>query len=127
MATPTSRRLAGVTSCTIQGNAYDIVGDCVWSASVVKRETLMGQTRVEGYSEMPSAGFIAMMLRDSSAFSVRNFNGLTDVTVVVFQANGKQIYGDGMWNTETSEVKTQEGTFTVRFEGNDVYEGGVVG
>jgi hypothetical protein len=126
MAVATSRRLAGIVTMTIDGNSYDVVSDANYNPSTIKRETLAGQTRVEGFSEMPVAGYIGAVLRDNSAFSVRDFNAATDVTVVLALANGKMVYGNGMWNTELSEVKTQEGTFTVKFESDDVYEAGVL-
>lgn len=126
MPVATSRRLAGLATMSINGEAYDIVSDAVYNASTIKRETLSGQTRVEGYSEMPVAGYIGATLRDNSAFSVSAFNAQTDCTVVMTLANGKTVYGNGMWNTELSEVKTQEGTFSVKFESDDVFEDGVL-
>lgn len=122
MAVPTTRRLAGISAITIDGTAYDIVGDLTWSPSTVKRETLAGQTRVEGFSEMPVAGFIAATIRDGGGFTVATFNGLTNSTIVVQQANGKSILGNGMWCIDAQEVKTQEGSFGVRFESDDVSE-----
>jgi hypothetical protein len=107
---------------TINGDAWDVVSDLVWNAVTVVRETLKGQTAVEGFSEMPTQGFIGATLRDRPDYPVQNFNQMTNVEVIVLQANGKQIYGAGMWNTEVGEVRTQEGTFTVRFEGPQVTE-----
>ena len=127
MAIPTSRRLAGIAAITVDGVSYDIVGDLVWSASSIKRESLSGQTRVEGYSEMPTPGFIEATLRDNSAFAVALFNSLTDSTVAVLQANGKSILGTGMWTTDPQQVRTQEGSFSVRFESDDVSEVNVSG
>jgi hypothetical protein len=121
--TTTGRRLAGIASITIDGDAYDVVSDLVWNPSSVVRETLKGQTRVEGFSEMPTQGFIACTLRDNGTLSVATFNTLVGSTLVVQQANGKTIYGDGMWCTELGEVRTQEGTYAVRFEGDNVTEG----
>lgn len=122
MSGSTGRRLAGVASITIDGNAYDVVSDLVWNPSTVKRETLKGQTRVEGYSEMPEVGYIAGTLRDNGALQYQTFNQMTAVTIVVQQANGKVIYGSPMWNVTSDEVKTMDGTFSVRFEGLNVSE-----
>lgn len=122
MSGTTSRRLAGLASCTIDGDPWDVVSDLVYSAVTVTRESLKGQTAVEGYSEMPSAPFIAMTLRDRPDYAIANFNAMTSVEVIVLQANGKQVYGANMWCTEVGEVRTQEGTFAVRFEGTLVTE-----
>src|SRR5215467_11246047 len=122
MSGATSRRLAGIASIAIDGTAYDVVSDLVWNPSSVRRETLAGQTRVEGYSEMPVAGFIAATIRDNGGATYADFNAKTNSTIVVQQANGKVIYGAGMWCVESAEVRTQEGTFAVRFEGPSVTE-----
>ena len=122
MSGSVGRRLSGVASITIDGIAYDVVGDLTWSPSTVKRETLAGQTRVEGFSEMPVAGYISATLRDGGGITVADFVGMTSSTVVVQQANGKTIYGAGMWCVDAIEVKTQDGTFSVKFEGDDVTE-----
>lgn len=121
-STSTGRLLAGIASISIDGTSFSVVGDLVWNPSTVRRETLVGQSGVQGFSEMPVAGFIAATLRDAGNVSVAFFNQMRNVTIVVQQANGKSIYGAGMWNTEVAEVRTQEGTFAVRFEGNNVQE-----
>ncbi len=108
---------------TINGDAWDVVSDLVWQPTMVQRETLKGQTAVEGYSEMPMQGMIGAKLRDRPDASVQALNGLTNATIVVTQANGKTISGAGMWNTELGEVNTQEGSFSIKFEGANVTEG----
>lgn len=123
MAFPTSRRLAGLASLTVDGISYDIVSGAAYQASKVKRETLAGQTRVEGYSEMPQAGFITAVIRDNAAFPVgATFSAITNSNVQLTLASGKTVLGTGMWCTELTEVATQEATFTVKFESDDVSE-----
>lgn len=115
-------RLAGIASLTIDGDAWDVTGDLEYSPSTVTRETLKGQSRVEGYSEMPQQGYIACTLRDRGDATVFSLNGKTISTIVVQAANGKTIYGAGMWQTGEIAVRTQEGTFSIRFEGPSVVE-----
>jgi hypothetical protein len=122
MSGTASRRLAGIASLTIDGDAWDVVSDLAWQSTVVQRETLKGQTRVEGYSEMPMQGMISAKLRDRPDVAAQTLNLITNSTIVVLQANGKTIYGTGMWSVECGEVNTQEGTFSVKFEGPDVDE-----
>ncbi len=118
-----SRRLAGVASVTINSEAWDAVGDVTYQPSGFTRETLKGQTAVEGYSEMPAAGSISMSLRDRGDGAVAALSDLSNASVIVQAANGKTIYGYGMWRVgEPPEVKTQDGTFTIKFEGPDVTE-----
>lgn len=117
-----TRRLAGVATVAIDGVVYDLVGDFVYSTSTVTRETLIGQDGVHGYKEMPVAGHMAMQLRDNGGFAVQGFNQLTSSSVTSGLANGKQVVGTGMWCVETQEVKTVDGVFEVRFEGDNVLE-----
>jgi hypothetical protein len=122
MSGTTSRRLAGVASVTIDGDAWDVVGDLEYSPQPVTRETLKGQTAVEGYSEMPNQCYMSMRLRDRADEPVYNLNTKTNSTVIAQLANGKTVYGYNMWQVGEIGVNTQEGTFTVRFEGLSVQE-----
>lgn len=119
--TITSRRLAGIVALTIDGEAWDVASDCEYDPTGVERETIKGQSRVEGYSEMPAAGFLAFTLRDRGDTTVQQFKLMTNSTVVVNLANGKTVMGANVWCTKSEEVRTQEATFQVRFEG-DVLE-----
>jgi hypothetical protein len=122
MAISTSRRLAGIAFITIDGVSFDVKGELNWSPSSIKRETLIGQSGIAGYSEMPIAGYISATLFDNSGLSVADFNDMTDTTVQILQANGKQIIGTGMWSVEANEVKSEPGEFNVKFESDDVTE-----
>lgn len=122
MSGSTQNRRAGIATLSIDGNSYDVVSDATYFANTVKRETLAGQSGVQGYSEMPVAGYIGATIRDSGGLTVASFNAMTSSSLVLTLANGKVVYGDGMWNTESEEVKTQEGTFSIKFEGVSVLE-----
>lgn len=117
-----TNRLAGVASITVGGVTYLLQGDLNWSPSTLTRETLVGQDQVHGYKELPVASFIAGTLRDTNNLTVQDFNQMTDVTVNVQLANGKQVVGRNMWCVNVQEVKSMEATFEVRFEGNSVTE-----
>jgi hypothetical protein len=116
------QRLAGVANVYVNGASYMLAGDLAYSPSKVKRESLVGQDSVHGFSEMPVAGYISGTFRDAASLTVADFNGMSNVTVVCTLANGKTVTGVGMWVVEVQEVKTQEGTFEVRFEGPLVEE-----
>lgn len=118
----TLNRKAGIASLSINGVAYDVVSDAAYFANFVKRETLIGQSGIQGYSEMPQAGYISATIRDNGGLTAGYFNTLTNATLVLTLANGKLVYGDSMWNTEADEVKTQEATFMIKFEGASVIE-----
>jgi hypothetical protein len=125
MSGSTTRRLAGVLAFTIDGDAWDAAGDGEYSPSTVARETLKGQTRVEGFSEMPQQGYISANLRDRGDMTVYSLNQVTNSVIVMQLANGKTVYGSGMWQIGEIGVRTAEGTFSIRFESDSVTESAV--
>lgn len=126
MSGSTSRRLAGVVGFTIDGDAWDAVGDVDYQPDGFTVETLKGQTRVEGYSEMPMQGSISATLRDRGDVAVRGLAEKRSASIIVQAANGKTVYGYGMWRVgEPPSVKTSDGTFTIKFEGDSVTEAAV--
>ncbi len=121
MADP--NRLAGTASVTIDGRAYSVVGEGTYRVSSSTRETLKGQDGIHGYSETPSAGMIKWKGRDSGALSIDALNKATNVTVVLTLANGKIVIGRNMWRVgEPIEVNTEDASFEVSFEADDVSE-----
>ena len=118
----TTSRLAGLAVMQIDGEPWDVVSDLEYLAVQVVRETLKGQTAVEGYSEMPTQCYISATLRDRPDYALSQLNTKTNSEVIALLASGKSVYGTGMWNTELGAVRTQEGTFTVRFDGPLVTE-----
>lgn len=123
--TPTNRRLAGVASATIDGVAYNVVSFS-WSPAAFTRTTMVSMSGIDGYAETPSVSFIELQLRDDRTVSVSAFSRMTDVSVVVNLANGKQVVGHNLVCVNAQEVSAAEATFTARFEGADVYEVGAV-
>ena len=106
-------RRAGIVSLEINGEAVDVAGDLTYDPIF-----MIGQSGIQGYSEMPKAGAISATIRDAGNMSVAAFLDMTAVPVVVTLANGKTVYGDDLTCTDCSEVRTAEATFTIKFEGN---------
>ena len=117
-----TNRLAGIAFIYIDGKSYMLAGDGAYRVSKVSRESLAGQDRVHGYAEKPEAGMIGGTLRDAGDLSVSSINAMTNVSVMLELANGKVITGRNMWATDVQEVKTQDATFEVKFEGFSVEE-----
>ena len=115
-------RLAGIASLTIDGVQRMVAGDAKWQPSGFKRESLVGQDSVHGYSEMPRQGSISLSLRDSADLSVADIQAITNSTIVLELANGKTVVGRNMWNVEDQEVDTTEGKIDIKFEGKSVVE-----
>lgn len=113
----TTNRVAGIANISVDGVTYLLSGELTYSPADVERKSLIGQDQVHGYSEMPRAPFISGTLRDSNGLTVKDFNAMSDATIHLELANGKNVTGRNMWTVDAQEVKTQEGTFEVRFEG----------
>lgn len=109
--------IAGIATVSADGETYMLAGELEYSVAAVERETLTGQDMVHGYSEKPVAGFIGGSFRDSGEYDVLIFNNMVEVTVSASLANGKVITGSGMWTVGKQDVKTTDGTFSVRWEG----------
>jgi hypothetical protein len=114
--TPTNRRLAGITVASVNGITYPIT-EFSWSPGVVKRETMTSLSGVDGYAENPRAPYVAGKFRDGASVSVTSFNAMTNATVVIQLANGKQIVGHNLWNTAETDVAGADATFDFKFEG----------
>lgn len=110
-------RLAGTATLYINGANYLVAGNFTWSPSRKDRETMVGMDGVHGYSEKPTAGFIAADLRDTGGLVVGDFDDMTDVTVVAELANGKTVVGRNVWTVGQREVNSTEATVPVRWEG----------
>jgi hypothetical protein len=115
-STPTNRRLAGITSFTVNGSVFNVT-EFSWDPAQVERETMTSLSGVDGYRELPVAAHIMGKFRDAQSVSVTAFTTLTNATVVVQLANGKQITGHNLWYVGRPEVAGQDAVFDFRFEG----------
>lgn len=120
--TASTNRIAGQAFIYVEGNNLKVAGALKYAVNIVKRETKAGQSGVDGYSEMPTAPFIDLQVRDDGSLSMSDIANWTGVTVTCKLINGKVITGAGMWTVESQEVDTTEGSFNIRFEGKLVTE-----
>lgn len=111
---------AGTVSVEIDGVAVDVASELTYDATTVKREILVGQSGVQGYSESPKAGFLSFVMRDSGGLSQASIIDIGQVVVVAVLANGKTVTGSPVVATDVAGVNTAEGTFEVKFEGTVV-------
>jgi tail tube protein len=113
---------AGTAYVTVDGDVLDISGDAKYDTTNLTRETLIGQSGVQGFKEMPKPGMIGWKTRDAGNMTVGLFIGKRVSSVVMRLANGKQVAGNNMWCTKCDPVETQEGTFELEFHGATVTE-----
>jgi len=114
--TPTNRRLAGITAFSVNGSAISVI-EFAWDPATVENSTMTSLSGVDGFDQKPVASFVSGKFRDTGANSVTAFTGLSNATVVVLLANGKQIVGHNLWYVGRPNVSGADAGFDFRFEG----------
>ena len=124
-STPTNRRLAGITAFSVNGSVFNVI-EFSWDPGTVENETLTSLSGVDGYSQKPVAPYISGKFRDAQSVNVTAFTNLSNATVVVQLANGKQIVGHNLWYTGRPGVSGADAAFEFKFEGvaGTITEGG---
>jgi hypothetical protein len=115
-STPTSRRIAGLTTMSVNGSAFAVT-EFAWDPGSVERETITSLSGVDGYRELPVAPYISGKFRDAGSVNVTAFTQLYNATVVLQLANGKQIVGHNLWFTGRPGVSGADANFDFKFEG----------
>ena len=115
-STPTNRRLAGTTAFSVNGSAISVI-EFMWDPANLENSTMSSLSGVDGYDQKPVAPYISGKFRDTGANSVTSFTGMSNATVVVLLANGKQIVGHNLWYVGRPNVNGSDAGFDFRFEG----------
>ena len=115
-STPTNRRLSGTTAFSVNGTAILVI-EFMWDPANFENTTMSSLSGVDGFDQKPVAPYISGKFRDTGANSVTGFTGLTNATVVVLLANGKQIVSHNLWYVGRPGVNGADAGFDFRFEG----------
>jgi len=115
-STPTNLRISGITAMTVNGNTFQVVAFS-WDPAIAMNEMVTSLSGVDGYKSKPVPPYIAGKFRDNQTVSVTGFTNLTNATVVVQLANGKQIVGHNLVYTGRPGVSGEDADFDFKFEG----------
>jgi hypothetical protein len=118
--TDNTNRVAGVMSFSLDGTRYLVKGTVSYKCSGSTREPVYGKDGFHGYKEVPVVGEIKVTLTDAGGLSVSGLNGTTNSTIVLGLANGKQVVGRNMFNTEPPNANVDEAELEAVFNGPDV-------
>ena len=110
-------RRSGTMKLQANGVIYDAVGSFSYNLGNPDREALVGPDRVHGYKELPKAPMIEGEIRDASDLNLSIIQNLTDATVTIELANGKQIMLSEAWYAAEGTVQTEEANIQFKFEG----------
>jgi len=116
-AGPTTNRIGGMLSLTVDGNLYEARGNFRVTPGTVKREGVAGQDRVHGYTETPIVPQIQGDISIGNQLSLEQLEQITDSTIQVQLANGVTYVLVQGWTKSAFEIDTVEGKFECVFQG----------
>lgn len=112
-----NQRVGGIVNLQAGGVRLKVKGPPTYNLGVPKRETVVGADGVHGHSEKPQPPFIEAECTDDPALDLKALAAMTNVTVTMACANGKTILLHQAVQTGECTVNTEEGSFSVRFDG----------
>jgi hypothetical protein len=112
-----ANKVGGVAFLKVDGRQYLLRGDLTVSPDAYERTGVAGQDSIHGYTETPRVPFITATITDTGGLSLGEFQRMTCVTVMCELNNGKHYVLVEAWTAEARELKTQEGSMELRWEG----------
>ena len=114
-----NRRVGGILFLKIDGERFQAKGEFTYNINPTKRESVVGQDEVHGFSETPKVQFIEGSITDNDELDLPNFLSIRDATVTLELANGKVIILREAFYAADGDVTSSQGEIQVRFEGLD--------
>ncbi len=111
-----NRRVGGLLFLKVDGELFQAKGEFTYNINPTKRESVVGQDTVHGFSEMPKPIFVEGAITDSDELDVEGFQAIRDATLTLELANGKVIQLREAFYAADGDVTTNEGEIQVRFE-----------
>lgn len=115
-------RVAGTAFVKADGVDVEIKGGWTVDPGGAVREAVVGQNGVHGYKEMPAAPYMEGTVTTARGTRIEDLKGLVNATVTLEAANGTTWVLVGAWQAGELAVNTEEGEYTLRFEGRSCRE-----
>jgi len=112
-----NRRVGGILLLKIDGELFQAKGEFTYNINPNKRESVVGQDGVHGFSETPKMLFIEATITDNDELDLEQLLAIRDATVTIELANGKVIVLREAFYAADGDVTSSEGEIQVRFEG----------
>ena len=118
-----ARLIGGKFSIYCDSVIYYASGVFKYGAGFMKREAVMHSAGFAGYKETPTTAYISGELIDNDSLELADIAGMTNSTITLDLANGKQVVLRGAYSTNDNglEVDT-DGKITIKFEGKTLEE-----
>jgi hypothetical protein len=117
-----ARRLGGVLTLLINGNAFPVRGSWEYTPTKTEKDGVAGQDEVHGYTEKPR---VPGMKGDVSDFGEISIQALQQADIAVGQlnlANGKVIIGRDGWVKGEIASNTEDGKYPLELQFKVVFE-----
>ena len=111
-----NRRVGGLLFLKVNSEQFQAKGEFTYNINPTKRESVVRQDGVHGFSETPKAQFIEGSITDSDELDLEGFQKIVDATVTLELANGKVIVLREAFYAADGDVSSSEGEIQVRFE-----------
>jgi hypothetical protein len=111
------QRRGGIIQLRVNGEIQDAKGNFSYNLGLPLREAIIGADGVHGYKETPQVAFIEGEITDRGTLNLAGLVSISDATVTMKLANGKEIALRDAWYAGEGTGNTEEGNVPVRFEG----------
>jgi len=111
-----NRRVGGIIFLKVDGELFQAKGEFTYNINPNKRESVVGQDSVHGFSETPKAIFIEGAITDSDELDLEGFQAIRDATITLELANEKVIVLREAFYAADGDVTSGQGEIQVRFE-----------
>jgi len=112
-----NRRVGGLISFQISGEAFQAKGSFSYNIGVPKKEAVIGSDGVHGFKEMPQVAYIEGAITDTDELDLQALRETRDATCTLQLANGKVIVVEECHEASDGEGTTEEGELQIRMEG----------
>jgi len=110
-------KVAGTCFLKVNGEQYSLRGNMTISLGGYERSSVSGLDQYHGVIEKPRASFIQADITDTDGLDLKVLENLNNVTVTVELINGKVAILRQATQISALELKADDGTISVRFEG----------
>ena len=115
-------RRSGIFYLKMDGTLMDSVGEFTYRVGMVKREAIVGNNSVHGFSEEVMVPYIEGSITDKGTLDVEALCNSVDVTGILELPNGKTFTLKNAWYAGEGTVKTAKAEVNFRLEGLEGFE-----
>ncbi len=110
-------RVGGTCHVLVDGVQQSAKGEFTYNLGAPKREPVIGEDGVHGYSEQHQVSRIEGEITDNESLDLEGLVNMNGVTVTLELANGKTITQPNSWYAGDGDVRTREGNVQFLFHG----------